>query len=59
MSRYCVEVCRIEWANEVIEVDAGSKEEAKILALEEAGDIVFNDPHDSECEVVDIWEKTK
>ena len=48
----------MEWANEIIEVDADSEEEAKTIALDISGGIVFGDAHDSEREVVDIWQKT-
>jgi len=58
LPKYTVEVCRVEWANGLIDVEADSEEEAKTKALDKSGDLDFGDAHDSEYEVVDIWPGT-
>jgi hypothetical protein len=55
--KYCVEIQRLSWGNQVINVEADSEEEARRMALDEAGNEYFSE-HDADYEVVDIWIKT-
>lgn len=50
MAKYQIQVTRIGYACRTIEVEAGSKEKAEDLALEEAPNLEFSE-HASEYEI--------
>ena len=58
MATYDVEVCRISYATKnLIVVDVNSEEEAKEVALDNAGNFIFSE-HCSEYETGEVFELT-